>query len=63
MDKALYYQFRDRKVDPPFLQSFERDFKSRSRLCITLMVGRLTRSNSLIHWGGRVEQWRYGNFQ
>ncbi|MEW8545346.1 MAG: hypothetical protein AB2693_17630 [Candidatus Thiodiazotropha sp.] len=23
VDKALYYQFRDRKVDPPFLQSFE----------------------------------------
>ena len=47
VDKTLYFQSRDRKVDPPLLRSFRWDFKPRYRLCMTsLLVGRKTRVHS-----------------
>ena len=41
VDNTPDYQSRDRKIDPPLLQSFIWDFKPRSRLRMTsLLVGR-----------------------
>ena len=41
VDNKLDYQSRDRKIDPPLLRSFGRDFKPKIRLRMTsLLVGR-----------------------